>query len=128
MVQQKMSQSDLSWFQTGFPLVRCENWHVSYRRVRVNRHVHWYNSENECWPDIAFQGSPRDTNKGLFALEAVGHGLQNLMVPHFLDETLGRPMGHASRAFLHNVNPIWITCIFLIRYILIPQSLKMWLS
>jgi len=28
------------------------------------------------------------------------------MVPHFLDETMGKPMGHGSMAFVHNVNPI----------------------
>jgi hypothetical protein len=29
------------------------------------------------------------------------------MVPHFLDETMGKPMGHGSRASVHSVNPIW---------------------
>jgi len=38
------------------------------------------------------------------------------MVPHLLDETMGKPMGHGSRAFVHIVNPIWIKmCIFLIK-------------
>jgi hypothetical protein len=40
------------------------------------------------------------------------------MVPHFLDEIMGKPMGHGSRAFVHNVNTIWTkewnTCIFLL--------------
>jgi len=26
---------------------------------------------------------------------------------HFLDETMEKPMGHGSRAFVHSVNPIW---------------------
>jgi hypothetical protein len=29
------------------------------------------------------------------------------MVPLFLDETIGKQMGYGSRAFVHNVNPIW---------------------
>jgi hypothetical protein len=28
-------------------------------------------------------------------------------VTHFLDEIVGKPMGHGSRAFVHSVNPIW---------------------
>ncbi len=26
---------------------------------------------------------------------------------HLLDETMGKPLGHGSRAFVHSVNPIW---------------------
>jgi hypothetical protein len=29
------------------------------------------------------------------------------VVPLFLDETIGKHMGSGSRAFVHNVNPIW---------------------
>jgi hypothetical protein len=30
------------------------------------------------------------------------------MVPHFLDETMRKPMGHGlTRAFVHTINPIW---------------------
>ncbi len=43
----------------------------------------------------------------LFALEGLGCGPQNLMVPHFLDETMGKPMGHGSKTFVQSVNSIW---------------------
>jgi len=29
------------------------------------------------------------------------------MVPYFLDETMGKPMGRGLMAFVHNVNPTW---------------------
>jgi len=29
------------------------------------------------------------------------------MVPLFLDETIGKPMGYGSKAFVHSVNLIW---------------------
>jgi hypothetical protein len=57
---------------------------------------------------------------------------RNLMVPHFLDETMGKPMGHGSRAFLHNVNLIWtkrIHHIYLFFKIILPKkNLEMWVA
>jgi hypothetical protein len=53
------------------------------------------------------------------------------MVPHFLDETMGKPMGHGSRAFVHSVNPIqtqkWTTCILSTTKKIVKKSLEMWL-
>jgi hypothetical protein len=123
-----MSQSDLCWFQTGFPLVRFENWHVSHCRVRVNQHVRWYNRQNECWPDIRFQSSPRDTNKGLFALEAEGHCIPNLIVPHFFGWDLGKTHGPCLKGLSSQRKPNLDHMQFLIRNILIKKSLEMWLS
>jgi hypothetical protein len=54
------------------------------------------------------------------------------MVPYFLDETMGKPMGHGSRAFVHSVNSIWtkrmddMIC-FNKKNILFKKSLEMWL-
>jgi hypothetical protein len=46
-----------------------------------------------------------NATKGLFTLEVLGHGLYNIMVPHLLDETMGKPMGHGSKGFCSLCKP-----------------------
>jgi len=51
---------------------------------------------------------------------------------HFLDETMGKPMGHGSRAFVHSVNPIWTkrmdhVHLFTEILFLLKKILEMWL-
>jgi hypothetical protein len=54
------------------------------------------------------------------------------MIPHFLDDTMEKPIGHSSRAFIHNVNLIWTKRMdhmhFLIKkQYFVKKGLEMWL-
>jgi hypothetical protein len=68
----------------------------------------------------------------LFTLESLGHGLHNLAVPSFLDETIEKPMSHCLKAFVYSGNPIWAKRLehvlsLLIKNILLKKSMEIWL-
>jgi len=43
----------------------------------------------------------------VWTLKCFGHGIWNLNIPHFLDETMVKPMGHGPRTFILSENLNW---------------------
>jgi hypothetical protein len=58
---------------------------------------------NGCLCDKVHNGNLQQT-LGWFTLECSAHGPWDIIVPHFLDNTMAKHTGHGPRAFICSIN------------------------